>query len=90
MSSAHVCPSPHQVACCAAEYKVEYLVQPHLKEQIYDLRLFLFFPEELDAASTSFFSSLYESVRLHTPTVSHPCHDLTGLLPILTVAHLCT
>ncbi|CAK0784852.1 hypothetical protein CVIRNUC_008057 [Coccomyxa viridis] len=51
------------------EYKVEYLVQPGLKEQIYDLRLFLFFPAELDAASTSFFASLFESVRLHTPTV---------------------
>ena len=48
---------------------MEYLVQPGLKEQIYDLRLFLFFPAELDAASTSFFASLFESVRLHTPTV---------------------
>ncbi|CAL8462889.1 g2423 [Coccomyxa elongata] len=49
------------------EYKIDYLVSPGLAKQIYDVRLYLFFSTELDAAETSFYRSLYSAVRLHTP-----------------------
>ncbi len=52
-----------------AEYKIDYLVSPGLAKQIYDVRLYLFFSTELDAAETSFYRSLYSAVRLHTPKV---------------------
>ena len=52
-----------------AEYKIDYLVSPGLAKQVYDVRLYLFFSSELDAAEVSFFRSLYGAVRLHTPKV---------------------
>ena len=52
-----------------AEYKIDYLVSPGLAKQVYDVRLYLFFSSELDAAKVSFFRSLYGAVRLHTPKV---------------------
>lgn len=52
-----------------AEYKIQYLVSPGVATQQYDVRLYLFFTSELDAAETSFFSSLYACVRLHIPRV---------------------
>ncbi len=53
----------------AAEYKIQYFISPGVAKQEYDVRLFLFFADELDPAQTSFFSSLYEAVRLHLPKV---------------------
>ena len=62
----------HQRLSRRAEYKIQYLVSPGVATQQYDVRLYLFFTTELDAAETSFFSSLYECVRLHIPRVRCP------------------
>ena len=62
----------HKGLLLCAEYKIQYLVSPGVATQQYDVRLYLFFTTELDAAETSFFSSLYECVRLHIPRVRRP------------------
>ncbi|BDA48116.1 hypothetical protein COCOBI_11-3740 [Coccomyxa sp. Obi] len=58
------------------EYKIDYLVSPGLPKQVYDVRLYLFFSTELDAAETSFYRSLYSAVRLHTPKTN--VRELSG------------
>ncbi|KAK9807007.1 hypothetical protein WJX72_010642 [[Myrmecia] bisecta] len=52
------------------EVKIKYNVNSRLKEQLYQLDLFMFFPEELEAVHTDFYEDLWQIVRLHTPKVA--------------------
>ena len=57
----------------SAELKVVYRRQTGQKSRVYRLSLYLYYPRELEAMQTNFFSHMFQTTRLHTPEVLHLC-----------------
>ena len=52
-----------------AEIKIVYAVNPSVASQLYEVDVFMFFLQDLEAVSNSFYHDLWQAVRLHTPKV---------------------
>lgn len=53
------------------EIKIVYAVNPNVASQLYEVDVFMFFLQDLEAVSINFYHDLWQSVRLHTPKVHH-------------------
>lgn len=52
-----------------AEIKIVYAVNPTVATQLYEVDVFMFFLQDLEAVSNNFYHDLWQAVRLHTPKV---------------------
>lgn len=51
-----------------------YAVNPSVASQLYEVDVFMFFLQDLEAVSNNFYHDLWQAVRLHTPKVCQaPC-----------------
>ena len=58
----------HYASFCA-EIKIVYAVNPAVASQLYEVDVFMFFLQDLEAVSNNFYHDLWQVVRLHTPKV---------------------
>ena len=64
-----------------AEFKVTYKRQAEHASQTYRFSIYVFYPRELEAVQTNFFSHMFQNTRLHTPEVMHEaCCDAVPML----------
>ena len=76
MSVSWLCTTHHVTS---AEIKIVYAVNPSVASQLYEVDVFMFFLQDLEAVSNNFYHDLWQAVRLHTPKVCQAPRQTAGM-----------
>lgn len=76
----------HKLKCFGpsnVEIKIVYAVNPSVASQLYEVDVFMFFLQDLEAVSINFYHDLWQAVRLHTPKVHHQLRPALHSMSVL-------